>query len=134
MANSKHGTRALQNLFKQILPLSERRSELLAQSLLPERLPSGKELDRVLELSLNLHGNHVIQLCLDHLTREEHKEHIHRTVLHHCAVIATDKHGCCVIQKILGAPNSRIRRALVNVSLSQLDQLINDQFGNYVVQ
>lgn len=72
-------------------------------------------------------------MCLDHLTLEEHKENIHTTVLCNCAKIATDKHGCCVIQKILGAPHSKIRRSLVNVSLSQLDQLIDDQYGNYVV-
>lgn len=83
---------------------------------------------------MNIHGNHVVQLCLDHLTKEEHKEIIYRTVICNCSIIATDKHGCCVIQKILGSPNSIIQRALVNVSLTQLDSLINDQYGNYVVQ
>lgn len=57
----------------------------------------GEEGDRVLKLAMNLHGNHVIQLCLDHLTKEEHKEAIYKTVLNNCAKIATDKHGCCVI-------------------------------------
>ena len=48
-------------------------------------------------MALNIHGNHVIELCLDHLTQEEHKDAIYKTVLCNCAKIATDKHGCCVI-------------------------------------
>jgi len=35
------------------------------------------EEDRVLKLALNLHGNHVIQLFLDYLTVESHKQAIH---------------------------------------------------------
>jgi hypothetical protein len=93
VANSKHGTRALQNLFKHITPLSDQRSELISKGIMKGE---GEE-DRVLKLALNLHGNHVIQLFLDYLTQESHKQAIYSTVLSNCALIATDKHGCCVI-------------------------------------
>lgn len=92
LANNKHGTRALQNLFKHIIPLSDRLSFLISES-----FKTMDDSDKVLELTLNIHGNHVIQLCLDNLTQEEHKERIYRTVICNCARIATDKHGCCVI-------------------------------------
>ena len=83
----------MQNLYKFILPLSDSRSQIISDCLKTEK---GGE-DKVLELALNIHGNHVIQLCLDNLTKEEHKDHIYRTVICNCAKIATDKHGCCVI-------------------------------------
>jgi hypothetical protein len=69
VSNSKHGTRALQNLFKIIVPLNDRRSFLLSEGLKSDK----PDEDRVLELALNIHGNHVVQLCLDHLTLDQHK-------------------------------------------------------------
>ena len=104
VSNSKHGTRALQNLFKHITPLCDQRSLLISQGLInkEESKKDSSSNERVLQMALNIHGNHVIELCLDHLTQEEHKDAIYKTVLCNCAKIATDKHGCCVIQKILG--------------------------------
>lgn len=56
LANNKHGTRALQNLFKQIIPLSEYRSKLISEGL--KSVEVGQ--DKALSMSLNIHGNHVI--------------------------------------------------------------------------
>jgi len=53
--------------------------------------------DKILQLALNIHGNHVIQICLDIFTQEEYKEQIYESVLNNTVKIATDKHGCCVV-------------------------------------
>ena len=76
-----------------MLPLTEERSHIISESFK----------DDVIEMALNIHGNHVIQICLDQLTKEEHKQYIYQAVISNCSKIATDKHGCCVIQKLLNS-------------------------------
>jgi len=57
--------------------------------------------DNIYELSVNIHGNHVVQTCLDILTKDEHKDPIYETVIQNSFKIAKDRQGCCVMQKCL---------------------------------
>ncbi|CDW73022.1 rna-binding protein [Stylonychia lemnae] len=135
IALDKHGTRALQNMLNQICPFTNERSA---------RLINGIR-DYALELIVNIHGNHVIQICLDNIKSEELKLPIYECVLNNCSYIATNQHGCCVVQKLLSSSKfaiqviindkfTQFQKELVLRSLEQLQYLINDQYGNYVVQ
>lgn len=68
-------------------PFTEFRSEVI-----------GKGIENnIEELIFNIHGSHVLQICLLNLTKENHLVNIFNKVnsiyLHACK----DKHGCCVI-------------------------------------
>ena len=75
IALNKHGTRALQNLLNLLKPFNAERSQIISESFK----------DNVMDLGLNIHGNHVVQICLENFTREEHKEPIYRAVLQNCS-------------------------------------------------
>ncbi|KAM7502851.1 hypothetical protein LguiB_001755 [Lonicera macranthoides] len=51
-----------------------------------------------------------------------------------CVELATDRHGCCVLQKCLSHSDSELRRRLVCEITSNSLILSQDPFGNYVVQ
>ena len=48
--------------------------------------------------------------------------------------LCKDKHGCCVIQKCIEAGNESQKEKLFSLSNSHCEELISDQFGNYVIQ
>jgi hypothetical protein len=87
----QHGTRPLQKLLENLYPLTLERSQILSQAIQ----------NSIYELSVNIHGNHVVQTCLEILTKEEHKEAIYQTVITNSLKIARDKQGCCVMQTCL---------------------------------
>eukprot|EP01017_Pseudomicrothorax_dubius_P030914 TRINITY_DN3892_c0_g1_i2.p1 TRINITY_DN3892_c0_g1~~TRINITY_DN3892_c0_g1_i2.p1 ORF type:complete len:304 (-),score=44.89 TRINITY_DN3892_c0_g1_i2:116-1027(-) len=48
--------------------------------------------------------------------------------------VATHKHGCCVLQRAMDRADSIRRRSLVAAVVDCTIQLVQDQYGNYVVQ
>ena len=73
------------------MPFSKKHSQLISDALR----------GYVLEMTINVHGNHVVQMCLDFLCDDDSKQPIYDAVLGNCGLISTDKHGCCVMQKLL---------------------------------
>ena len=67
VAMDQHGTRPLQKLLDKIYPLTNERSAFLSSAVK----------DNIYELSVNIHGNHVVQTCLDILAKDEHKDPIY---------------------------------------------------------
>ena len=82
-----HGTRPLQKLLDNICPLSHESSLRLSKAIR----------NSIYELSVNIHGNHVVQTCLEILTVDEHKDAIYQTVIQNSLKVARDKQGCCVM-------------------------------------
>lgn len=86
IAINNHGTRPLQILLQRLY-FDEKISELIFKSLH----------SRVVDLCLNIHGNHVIQTII---SKSTHKyqfallEPIQKSWL----TICENKHGCCVLQ------------------------------------
>jgi hypothetical protein len=91
IAMDQHGTRPLQKLLEKIHPLNNERSQKLCAIIS----------NHIFELSVNIHGNHVVQTCLDIMIKDEHKDPIYQTVIANSLRIAKDKQGCCVMQKCL---------------------------------
>ena len=133
-ANNAHGTRALQCLLDELgrhqsKKMSEKSSQLLAQGLNT----------CVLELACNVRGNHVIKKCLNLMTNETHKQEVYEAVLGmnpnpQFLQISKDQHGCQVIQECIRTASLKNKLKLMQPVKHYLTELINDEFGNYVVQ
>lgn len=64
----------------------------------------------------------------------EYSEFLFEATTANCVELATDRHGCCVLQKCLSQSKGEQRRCLVSEITSNALILSQDPFGNYVVQ
>lgn len=87
----------------------------------------------VVDLVQDLNGNHVIQKCLNRLGAED-AEFIYEAVGTHCVVVGTHRHGCCVLQRCIDHASGSQKAKLIAQITSNSFALVQDPFGNYVVQ
>ncbi|CEP60520.1 Mpt5p LALA0_S01e12794g [Lachancea lanzarotensis] len=92
-------------------------------------------IDQVVVLINDLNGNHVVQKCIFRFSPSKFDFIIDAIVDHNNIVrISTHKHGCCVLQKLLSVCTLQ-QIFKISVKIVQfLPHLINDQFGNYIIQ
>ncbi|CAH6719364.1 hypothetical protein CLIB1444_02S06810 [[Candida] jaroonii] len=122
---NQHGTRALQKIIENLNLNNNHQLNLLISGLKPF----------IIELIKDLNGNHVIQKILNKF-KPLQCQFIYDSILNNLYVIATHKHGCCVLQKCLNHVTKFQLNQFVNEILADhnFNKLINDQFGNYVLQ
>lgn len=120
---NQHGTRALQKIIDRMSNAYQ--LLLLVKGLKPY----------IIELIKDLNGNHVIQKILNKYS-PENCQFIYDSIVSDLLVVATHKHGCCVLQKCLNHVNASQLAAFSNEILTYdiFTRLVNDQFGNYVLQ
>lgn len=120
---NQHGTRALQKVI-------EKMNNEYQLSFLKKGLTT-----HIIELIKDLNGNHVIQKILNKYPPED-CQFIYDSIIDNLLVVATHKHGCCVLQKCLNHVNSSQLSAFADAILdyNTFVRLVNDQFGNYVLQ
>lgn len=120
---NQHGTRALQKVIDRMN--NNYQLLLLVKGLKPY----------IIELIKDLNGNHVIQKILNKYS-PENCQFIYDSIIQDLLVVATHKHGCCVLQKCLNHVTASQLTAFSNVILlyDNFTRLVNDQFGNYVLQ
>ncbi|KAL1195203.1 Pumilio-like protein 12 [Cardamine amara subsp. amara] len=116
-----HGTRAVQK----IVETAKRQEEI---SIIISALKLG-----IVTLIKNVNGNHVIQRCLTYLLPHCGK-FLLESAITHCVELATDRHGCCVLQKCLCHSEGEEKHLLVAEIASNALLLSQDPFGNYVLQ
>jgi hypothetical protein len=87
----------------------------------------------VVTLIKDLNGNHVIQKCLHRLSAADN-QFIYDAVSRHCVEVATHRHGCCVLQRCIDHASIAQRAQLVTEVTHNALPLVQDPFGNYVVQ
>ncbi|GAA5820250.1 hypothetical protein JCM11491_000151 [Sporobolomyces phaffii] len=116
-----HGTRAVQKMIDFLSTQRQVQSLILALNL------------HVVTLIKDLNGNHVIQKCLNHLPPEDN-QFIYNAVATHCIEVATHRHGCCVLQRCIDHASESQRIQLVTEITYNSLTLVQDAFGNYVVQ
>ena len=121
IALNQHGTRALQKMIEFIS--TEEQTKIIIQAL------SGQ----VVDLIQDLNGNHVIQKCLNHLKSSE-AQFIFDAVGEHCITVGTHRHGCCVLQRCIDHASGFQKVDLVRQITAHSFHLVQDPFGNYVVQ
>ncbi|KAH3762630.1 armadillo-type protein [Pelomyxa schiedti] len=118
-----HGTRAVQKLIENLKNPEEIR--LVRESLRHS----------VVRLIQDLNGNHVIQRCL-HVLQPADKQFIYDAVTEegHIVDVATHRHGCCVLQRCIDHASDQQKAQLVHEIVNNSLPLVQDPFGNYVVQ
>ncbi|KAJ8760127.1 hypothetical protein K2173_010983 [Erythroxylum novogranatense] len=116
-----HGTRAVQKVIETLKTAEQ--CSIIVSSLKPG----------IVTLIKNMNGNHVAQRCLQYLM-PEYREFLFEATTTNCVELATDRHGCCVLQKCLGHSDGEQRCRLVCEIISNALILSQDPFGNYVVQ
>lgn len=116
-----HGTRAIQKLIEVV---TEPEHISFVTSVLSTA---------VVDLVNDLNGNHVIQKCLISLKSED-CEFIYKAMNDNCVYLATHRHGCCVMQRCIDAANPQQRNMLIDTISSKTLDLVEDAFGNYVIQ
>jgi Pumilio-family RNA binding repeat len=121
IALNQHGTRALQKMIEYIDTPEQVQTIIRAFD------------GEVVTLIQDLNGNHVIQKCLNHL-RPEHAQFIFDAVGQNCLIVGTHRHGCCVLQRCIDHATGDQKSDLVRYITQNAFSLIQDPFGNYVVQ
>ena len=76
----------------------------------------------------------VIQKYIISIHFKEYTKFIYDYILVNFMEIAQTKHGVCAIQKCVSEGELDQRRKLYDLILQNFDKLINDEFGNYLIQ
>lgn len=84
-------------------------------------------------LCIDSHGNHAIQRILLKLPYR-YTQFIFDAVAASVEDVARHRHGCCVIQRCLDSRHSAARTHLVGRIVEKSLELMQDAYGNYVVQ
>jgi len=121
IALNQHGTRALQKMIEYIT--TPEQTALIIEAL-------GND---VVLLIQDLNGNHVIQKCLNHLSSVD-ATFIFDAVGAHCVTVGTHRHGCCVLQRCIDHADGLQKGKMVDHVIRHAFALVQDPFGNYVVQ
>lgn len=121
IALNQHGTRALQKMIEFISTRKQIQTIIFALH------------DRVVELIQDLNGNHVIQKCLNRLTPDD-AQFIFDAVGANCVVVGTHRHGCCVLQRCIDHASGHQKAQLISQITANAFSLVQDPFGNYVLQ
>ncbi|KAH8820489.1 armadillo-type protein [Xylogone sp. PMI_703] len=121
IALNQHGTRALQKMIEFISTPGQIQTVIRALS------------HRVVELIQDLNGNHVIQKCLNKLSPTD-AQFIFDNVGQHCIEVGTHRHGCCVLQRCIDHASGEQKAWLIRQISNNAFTLVQDPFGNYVVQ
>jgi hypothetical protein len=121
IALNQHGTRALQKMIEFISTPGQIQTIINALRY------------RVVELIQDLNGNHVIQKCLNKLSSVD-AQFIFDAVGTHCVDVGTHRHGCCVLQRCIDHASGDQKAWLIRQISNNAFVLVQDPFGNYVVQ
>lgn len=118
-----HGTRSIQKVIERSATPAER--AIIIANLRRD--------SRVVHLILNINGNHCAQRCIEVFTPEE-CEFIYDQVEANLIDVATHQHGCCVLQKCIGAAGVVHKVRLIQRIIESALLLVQDKYGNYVYQ
>lgn len=118
---NQHGTRALQKMIDSVT---------LTQQV---RMIQNSLEHHVTPLIQDLNGNHVIQKCLNKFSATD-AQFIFNAVGRDAIIVGTHRHGCCVLQRCVDHATSQQRDVLVSQVINSAHVLVQDPFGNYVLQ
>ncbi|KAM0679616.1 hypothetical protein GINT2_002247 [Glugoides intestinalis] len=85
----------------------------------------------IAELIASPNGNHVIQKCID---KDIDKGFLLREFEVNCVNLAQQRYGCRVLQRIFEVCSEEETLNIYFEIIKSIDVLINDKYGNYVIQ
>jgi len=121
IALNQHGTRALQKMIEHVTTPVQ--IQIIIEALRFQ----------VVELIQDLNGNHVIQKCLNKLSATD-AFFIFDAVGKNAVDVGTHRHGCCVLQRCIDHADGEQKMWLITCITAHAVTLVQDPFGNYVVQ
>ncbi len=80
------------------------------------------------------YGNHMIQKYLATIHSSEYSNFIFNYIYKKFLDITNSKHGVCVVQKCVSEGDEKQRDKLYELILNNFNNIIKDQFGNYLIQ
>lgn len=93
-----------------------------------------KELEpELITVSMDQHGNHVIQQAIA-LVPREHLNNMMAGFKGHVCDLASHQYGCRVIQRVLEHGSEDDKAAMMKELHTGVQKLLTDMFGNYVIQ
>ncbi|CCK71181.1 Mpt5p KNAG_0G01230 [Huiozyma naganishii CBS 8797] len=126
---NQYGTRSLQKIIDTVD--NDQQINLIVKGFSPEFTP----IEQVVTLINDLNGNHVIQKCIFKFPSSKFDFIINAIIKNNNIItISTHKHGCCVLQKLLSVCTLQQIFSISVKIIEFLPGLINDQFGNYIIQ
>lgn len=126
---NQYGTRSLQKIIDSVD--NEQQIDLIINGFSPEFT----SIEQVVTLINDLNGNHVIQKCIFKFPSTKFDFIINAIIeKNNIITISTHKHGCCVLQKLLNVCTLQQIYTISLKIIQFLPGLINDQFGNYIIQ
>lgn len=126
---NQYGTRSLQKIIDTVD--NEQQIDLIIKGFSQEFT----SIEQVVILINDLNGNHVIQRCISRFPSTKLDFIINAIIENDNVVtISTHKHGCCVLQKLLNVCTLEQIYTISLKIIQYLSGLINDQFGNYIIQ
>lgn len=126
---NQYGTRSLQKIIDTVN--NEQQIDLIIKGFSPEFT----SIEQVVTLINDLNGNHVIQKCIFKFPSTKFDFIINAIITkNNIITISTHKHGCCVLQKLLNVCTLQQIYTISIKIIQYLPGLINDQFGNYIIQ
>ena len=120
IGSNSHGTRVIQHLVNFLK--NKDLVDFFLNVLRPHVIPLLKELN----------GTHIINKFIT-----EHPEcagQINNIIVTNSSALATHRHGCCILQRLLDGNDKKLKDDLIQNLIQNFFVLITDQFGNYVIQ
>ena len=134
IATSTYGTRVIQKLLEIVsLPKENEIKENKERYDNLFNILNKMIISNIVSLSSDSNSSHIIIKYVNVVKYPKNSE-MFESVYDNFIPLCKDKHGCCVIQKCIEAGINEQKEELFSLSNKYCNQLISDQFGNYVIQ
>ena len=122
-----YGTRALQKLIEKISNYIKDEDIEIIQTSIKGNITS---------MIKNINGNHVIQSIIENIKNKDFLSFMYKEISQNQNLIEilTIKSGYCVFLKIINNFSNEDVNNIFEIILKNIDKLINDEFGNFIIQ
>ena len=131
---STYGTRVIQKLLE-ILAIKNNTKNNKDKEIHEQcfKLLNNNITNNIVALSSNNNSSHIIIKYVSEIKYPKNIQ-LFNEIYKNFVPLCKDKHGCCVIQKCIEFGNQEQKNKLLELSNLYCENLISDQFGNYVIQ
>ena len=90
-------------------------------------------INHMMDLIVDTNGNHVFQKILL-IYPKDSNDFIYEELIKFCFDISKFKQGGCILGRAFDFANASQRKRLIEEILKNVDKLINDEYGNFIIQ